>query len=70
MFYREPRPEPERLRGAHRVKTIEHADLILTLDDGRLAEKGTHNELMALNGLYRQNYERRKLKEELDGKPA
>ena len=49
----------------HRVKTIEHSDLILTLDEGRLAEKGTHSELMALNGLYRQIYEHRKLEEEL-----
>ncbi|MBI4352246.1 MAG: ABC transporter ATP-binding protein [Elusimicrobia bacterium] len=51
----------------HRVKTIEHADFILTMDEGRLAEKGTHAELMALNGLYRQIYERRKLEEELGG---
>jgi ATP-binding cassette subfamily B protein len=49
----------------HRLKTIEHADFILTLDEGRLAEKGTHAELMALNGLYRQIYERRKLQQEL-----
>jgi ATP-binding cassette subfamily B protein len=49
----------------HRVKTIEHADLILTLDEGKLAEKGTHPELLALGGLYRQIYERRKLEEEL-----
>lgn len=52
----------------HRVKTIEHADFILTLDEGRLAEKGTHAELMALNGVYRQIYERRKLEEQLGPK--
>jgi ATP-binding cassette subfamily B protein len=51
----------------HRVKTIEHADFILTMDEGRLAEKGTHAELMALGGLYKQIYERRKLEEELGG---
>jgi len=38
------------------------------MDEGRLAEKGTHAELMALNGLYRQIYERRKLEEEIGKK--
>ncbi len=51
----------------HRVKTIERADRILTMDEGRLAEAGTHAELMARNGLYRQIYERRKLEEEFGG---
>lgn len=52
----------------HRIKTIEHADLILTMDGGRLAEKGNHAELMKLGGLYKQIYERRKLEEEIGGK--
>ncbi|OGS13349.1 MAG: hypothetical protein A2285_02950 [Elusimicrobia bacterium RIFOXYA12_FULL_57_11] len=54
----------------HRIKTIEHADFILTMDEGRLAEQGTHAELMALGGLYRQIYERKKLEEELGPKPG
>lgn len=66
--YREELPCSICLIVTHRVKTIEHADFILTMDEGRLAEKGTHAELMALNGLYRQIYERRKLEEELGGK--
>ena len=52
----------------HRIKTIEHADLILTMDGGRLAERGTHSELMKFGGLYKQIYERRKLEEEIGGK--
>ena len=63
--FREEMPDAICLIVTHRVKTIEHSDLILTLDGGRMAEKGTHAELMALNGLYRQIYERRKLEEEL-----
>ncbi len=54
----------------HRIKTIEHADYILTMDEGRLAEKGTHGELMAAGGLYRHIYERRKLEEELGARNA
>ena len=39
---------------AHRLVTIQHADQILVVDDGRIAEAGTHAELMQKNGLYRR----------------
>jgi ABC-type multidrug transport system fused ATPase/permease subunit len=41
----------------HRVPIIRNADLILMLQDGELVEKGTHEELLAQNGLYREVYE-------------
>ncbi|HET6596231.1 MAG TPA: ABC transporter ATP-binding protein [Anaerolineales bacterium] len=42
---------------AHRLSTILAADLILVMDRGRIVERGTHHELIALNGLYAQLYE-------------
>jgi ATP-binding cassette subfamily B protein len=37
---------------AHRLSTIRHADLVLVLDQGRVIERGTHAELLSLNGHY------------------
>jgi subfamily B ATP-binding cassette protein MsbA len=41
---------------AHRLSTIQRADLILVIEDGRIAERGRHDELMAAKGRYHQLY--------------
>ncbi|HXU29032.1 MAG TPA: ABC transporter ATP-binding protein [Thermoanaerobaculia bacterium] len=50
---------------SHRVSAVQGADLIVVLDQGRIAERGTHDQLLAHGGLYAELAERQQLEEEL-----
>lgn len=49
---------------SHRVSSIRNADHIINLSDGSIIEDGTHEELIALNGSYKELYEKQLLEEE------
>jgi len=51
---------------SHRISTVKDADLIIVLDGGKIAERGTHGELIARGGIYAELHEKQLLEEELD----
>jgi len=51
---------------AHRISTIQNADKILVLEDGKMAEYGNHEELLSLGGIYAGMYEKQQLEKQLE----
>ena len=51
---------------AHRISTIKNADIITVLDNGKIREVGSHNELINNNGIYKDMFEKQQLEEALE----
>lgn len=52
---------------AHRISTVKDCDQIIVLGDGQIAERGTHDELIALRGLYYEMHRRQQLEDQVVG---
>jgi ATP-binding cassette subfamily B protein len=51
---------------SHRISTVKDADQIVVLNEGKIVEQGTHDELVALGGIYAELYAKQLLEEELE----
>ena len=58
---KETRKEKTTIITAHRLSAVVHADLILVLQNGQIIERGTHDDLLALDGWYAQTYQSQQL---------
>ena len=54
---------------AHRISTIQHADQILVIDEGKVVQHGRHEELSQEEGIYKTIYEKQLLEAEIDQHP-
>lgn len=54
---REEIPDTTKIIIAQRVSSVQDADMILVMEGGKIAERGTHEELLEMNGIYREVYD-------------
>ena len=52
---------------AHRLSAVMHADVIIVLDQGKIVERGTHDQLMQAKGWYYEQFMQQQMEEEKDG---
>ncbi len=52
---------------AHRISSIQHAEQTIVIENGKIAERGNHEELMSMGGIYSELYEKQQIEEKLQG---
>ena len=57
IAFREELPDTTKIIIAQRISSVQDADFILVMDGGRIVEQGNHDELVALNGIYREIFD-------------
>ena len=67
---KEERKNKTTIIAAHRLSSVMHANEIVVIDKGRIVERGTHQELLALGGWYEQMWEKQQLEAKIEGGEA
>ncbi len=65
--FRTGNPDQSRLIVAHRLSAVEHADEILVLEEGKVIQRGSHDELIQQEGWYKDTYDRQQLEAIVEG---
>ncbi len=65
--FRTGNPDQSRLIVAHRLSAVKHADEILVLEDGKVIQRGSHDELIQQEGWYKDTYDRQQLEAIVEG---
>ena len=55
---------------AHRLSSVKHAEEILVIDNGKISERGTHEQLLAANGWYKKMWDKQQLEAKIEGSEA
>lgn len=64
---KETRQNKTTIISTHRLSSVKHAKEIIVVDEGKIIERGTHDELIALNGWYKKMYDHQQLEDKIEG---